>query len=708
MATLAAISLLGPAMLVGAVLVALPIIAHLLHRNARQPVVFPSIRLLRASAASQTSFFRLRRRLLLALRSLAVLALVLAFGEPLWSGATGAADAQAGSTVIILDASASTSRREGATSIFERLRGTTSGLIESLSGGRDEAEVIVADAAPHGLAGALTPNLAMLGDLLGEAAPGEARADLATALRLAGQLLADRSGGRHVVIVSDGQASNWIDLAERAAESAGGDGASDGLLPDGTTVRVVTPLPEVGPNVGLASRGVSLARAAPGQAVAVRVRVNAFVSDARVTLRLAVDGAPTEVRTVEASAGHPREEVFLVSAAAEGPHGVTISIDHDALALDDAAFVTFDVGRRQPIAILSDEEGTDPTRATYFLLRALAPYGDQRDRFAPRLVRSGDLTAAAVADVRTILAGDLTRIGDQQIAVLRTHLERGGAVVWFCGGGALNDNLTRLETAMPGLLPFMPGLPSDREGRLVAAPMAGPGRHSALGTFDESAFVALGQIRVGRLRPCTAVRDDAMQLLTFDDGTPALSLRRHGEGAFALANFSAAPKSSDLGRHGAFVALVQSLATELEMADGAFRPTLVGEALTIACGAGGSDLRVTDPDGAPVRDAVLLQDRSESSAAVQRTGRAGFYEVSAQGRRVALGAVNVDPRESDPRTLTAESIEALVRPAAAAPDAAARPVPQRAVEGTPIWWVAILIALGLVGAELALLAAWRR
>jgi hypothetical protein len=705
MITLAAISLLGPAMLGGLALLALPVIAHLLHRNARTPVVFPSVRLLRVSAASQSSLFRLRRRLLLLIRSLAIAALVFAFSEPLWSGATGESGGEAGSTVVILDASASTSRRDGPTSLFERLRGEASRAIEALTGGRDRAEIILADAAPHGLAGTLTPNLSMLGELLGEAAATDARADLAAAIRLAGQTLGEAEGGRHVVIVTDAQASSWRDLAERSLAS---DAAGD-LLPPGTTVRIVTPNDGDGSavaNVGLESRGLSQSRAAPGQALAARVRLNAFGADATVTLRVAVDGKPTEVRPLTVVAGRPREEVFLLTANEPGPHAIAWTIDHDALTSDDAAYASFEVGSRQPIGILSDEDPTDPTRATYFLLRALAPYGDQRDRFAPRVVRVAELTAAAVADLRTIFVGDITRLDDGQVGVLRSHLERGGAVVWFCGGGALQENLTRLETAMPGLLPFLPGLSSEREGRLIA----GAARRSMLATFDDASFVGLGQIRVGRLRQCTAIRDDAMHVLAFDEGTPALSLRRYGEGAFALANFSAAPKSGDLGRHGAFVALVQSLATELELADGAFRPTYVGEALLIACGGDGGALAVRDPSGAPIADAVILQDRTQTSVALQRTRRAGAYEVTSSGRTVAIGVVNVDPRESDPKAMDAEAIAAMLRPHGAG-DSADAPVAAGAMpirEGTPLWWVAIVVALGLVGIELALLAAWKR
>ncbi|MBL9121983.1 MAG: BatA and WFA domain-containing protein [Phycisphaerae bacterium] len=706
MSTLAAISLIAPVMLAGGVLIALPIVAHLLHRNARRPVVFPSIRLLRASSANQSSLFRLRRRLLLLLRALAVALLALAFAEPLWSGSSDTEESTGGTTVVVLDASASTRRADGATSVFERLRGDAARIIEGLEGGRDQAEVIVADDLPQGLVGALTPNLTLLTDLLRDARPGDARADLRAALRLAGQLLAEAPPPHRVVIATDGQATNWMDLVEATSAEA------MGFLPTGTAIDV-TAIPASGANVGVETRGMSQRRAAPGQPIAARVRVHAFEADARVTLRLVVDGATVERRDVEVAAGRPRDESFMVSVDGDGPHAVEIAADHDALRSDDAAFATFDVGRRQPIAILSDESLGDTSRGTYFLARALAPYGDARDRFAPRTIALADFGPAAIADVRTIFVGDLSRMGAAHVAALKGHLGRGGSVVWFCGGGSLAENLAAMEEAMPGLLPFRPSLPSDREGRLIG----GSGRRSLLASFDEAAFIGLGQIRIGRIRPCTVVRDDATQVLTFDDATPALSLRRYGEGAFAMANFSPAPKAGDLGRHGAFVALVQSLATELEMSDGAFRPTYVGEPISIVCDGLGpedrSSMRLVGPDGEAIPGAIVLEDRTETSITLQRSLRSGFHRAVRGESTIAIGAVNADPRESDPRTFDAEAIRTLagVLVETASPGTGTvTPASKGALmaSGTPIWWMAILAALAAFGSELALLAWWRR
>ncbi|MDZ4829636.1 MAG: BatA domain-containing protein [Phycisphaerae bacterium] len=703
MPTLAAMSLLAPAMLGGLIFVGLPIVAHLLHRNARTPVVFPSIRLLRTSSANQSSFFRLRRRLLLALRSCAIALLVLAFAEPLLRGARGESSAEASTTVVILDASASTQLRDGATTVFERLRGDVARIIEGLQGGRDQAEVVLADAVPSGLAGRLTPNLSMLAGLLRDIGPTDERADMRAALQLAAKLLADATGARRVVIVTDGQASNWTSLAD----SRGADG--DGDLPRDTEVRVAAIPASTAANTGLEARGMTARRAAPGQSIGARVRIHAFgAAPSRTELRVLLDGRSFERRDIDVSPGQPVEIVVPLTASDEGPHAIRFELTSDALTIDDTATLAFETGRRQPVAILSDEDSDDPARGTYFLVRALAPYGDQRDRFAPRVVRSDALTAAALADVRTLFVADIVRLAPAVIESLRMHLARGGSIVWFCGGGPVTENATQLETGLPGLLPFMPGDVKDHESRLIA----GAARQSLLSSFDDAALLGLGAVRIGRTRACSAVRDDAIVVLAFDDGGPALSLRRYGDGAFALANFSASPKYGDFARHGGFVALVQSLATELELSDGAHPSTLAGEALSIACGPRSTALRLRGPDGAIVPDAIVLQDRNESTVSLARASRAGLYLVREGDRVIAMGAVNVDPRESDARVLMSDALALLVQPQHAAEKIVASnggaTASDDALRGTPIWWLAILGVLCMSAIELALLAWWRR
>ncbi len=73
---------LAPAFLIGALAVGLPLYLHLLRRTTSTPLPFSSLMFFELREQSATRRRRLRYWLLLALRSVVVLLLVLAFAEP--------------------------------------------------------------------------------------------------------------------------------------------------------------------------------------------------------------------------------------------------------------------------------------------------------------------------------------------------------------------------------------------------------------------------------------------------------------------------------------------------------------------------------------------------------------------------------------------------------------------------------------------------
>src|SRR5512145_912666 len=82
---------LYPAFLIGAALVAIPIVLHLLRRDVAPPVPFTAVRLLRRSPIERSRRRRLRDLLLLAARVTALALLAVAFARPYLTGAASAA-----------------------------------------------------------------------------------------------------------------------------------------------------------------------------------------------------------------------------------------------------------------------------------------------------------------------------------------------------------------------------------------------------------------------------------------------------------------------------------------------------------------------------------------------------------------------------------------------------------------------------------------
>src|SRR5580704_2121687 len=201
---LAFLELTTPALLGGLALLSLPIVAHLLNRRSRHAIVFPTIQLLRASVATQSWFYRLRRWILLLLRCLAVAMIVFAFCRPVWLDArTKRADAGKGAAVVLLiDTSASTAQRAEEVGVMSELRATGIRTLDSLRVGTDVANVVLATAHPRAVYPKLSANVPGLRDELSRLEPTFYRADLLQAIALAGQLLTAHDGERRLVVLS--------------------------------------------------------------------------------------------------------------------------------------------------------------------------------------------------------------------------------------------------------------------------------------------------------------------------------------------------------------------------------------------------------------------------------------------------------------------------------------------------------------------------
>src|SRR5436190_11815872 len=95
--------LLAPAFLAGLLAVAIPVIVHMIHRERRETLAFPSLMFLRKIPYRSVRRQKLRHLLLLALRCLAILIVVAAFARPFFERRLApSAGAASGREVVLL------------------------------------------------------------------------------------------------------------------------------------------------------------------------------------------------------------------------------------------------------------------------------------------------------------------------------------------------------------------------------------------------------------------------------------------------------------------------------------------------------------------------------------------------------------------------------------------------------------------------------
>ncbi|WP_306518523.1 VWA domain-containing protein [Gemmatimonas sp.] len=202
---------LAPAFLALAALAGVPLLVHLLRRRVGRVLDFPAVRYLERMEQEHSRDLKLRNRLLLILRLIAVIALALAAARPI-ARLLGVGHAPI-AVAIVMDNSLSTGVVQDGRMLFDSLRADAQRVIDDLTTD-DRAWLVTADGRVIG--GSPTTLQAGLEALR----PLGGRGDLAAATRRAVGLA--RSGAPRtpvVAIVSDGQRSSFrADSVVNAAE----------------------------------------------------------------------------------------------------------------------------------------------------------------------------------------------------------------------------------------------------------------------------------------------------------------------------------------------------------------------------------------------------------------------------------------------------------------------------------------------------------
>src|SRR5581483_4057105 len=190
----------------------IPVLLHLLTRQTGRTYILPTFAFLQRSLAQQSQVFRLRRRLLLALRLALVLFLVLAFLKPTTTAPLAGAGEARRAVVVVLDTSLSMGYARGGVSTLGRARGQAAALLDDLRPG-DLANVILAGSAPKSVLPQMGRDLGTLRQAVKSAEATPERGDLPAAVALAaGQLAKADAPRKELILASDFQRTNWADV----------------------------------------------------------------------------------------------------------------------------------------------------------------------------------------------------------------------------------------------------------------------------------------------------------------------------------------------------------------------------------------------------------------------------------------------------------------------------------------------------------------
>ncbi len=666
-------NLLSPFFLAGLVLIAGPIIAHLIRRATKDRIEFSAIRFLAPSKPRLDRRSRVQHPLLLLLRCLIVAVLALAFTRPYWTQTAPPVTSATQPRIVVALLDRSASMRTG----------------ERWDEAKSRVESLVADLAPSDIFTLIAfdarPEILLSGEQWQRSLPAERATLVVSTLRA----LSPTWSATHL----DNAVATALESIRELNEAIGGASTSELIVisdlttgariaglagldwPANTQVKLESLTAATAPDLVTLQWlgwGADLGLGAParvrltGAPRATPRPLTVQLIDARTNLPW---GNPVE--TVLPSNG---SQLLSVPVSADAPAALRIRLVDTTDALGQSLQVVRHLNREVQFRIWGSDTAADLSTARFYLENAVTGWRDP----------------AAVADDPTQLEAPALHVVTSALTPAETTALtarlRAGAFVLVL---ANSPDLVTTAAALANESPWRATVSPARSPLLFGAIDFS---HPLFASFADPRFSDFTRIRFNRPTSITLPPDSRAQVVArFDNGEPAVLETEVARGRLIVWATSWSPRDTAWVLSTKFVPWLQAVA---ERAAGGTVPVAVTDLGDLA--------RLNLPANARLA-ALTAPDTTLTSLDLP-----GIYEVTAPDTRPRLIALNVPSSETDSLPLAWDTFEDLGVPlgnpltVAAAVDAPAGELPESALVSESrqrAWRWFILLAVGLLIVE---------
>ena len=638
-------SFLNPWLLLAALGISLPILAHLLNRFQVQRTDWAAMRFLDRSVRVRSRQLKLRDLLLLILRCLALLFLVFALARPVWEKSSSwlPGERRAG-VVIAIDSSFSMGHGADGQSRFAEALKRVDVISKKMAPG-DPITLVLLGGDQRVVLRNMAFDPTRFDEALADLKPGAGKLDLANEPKRIAGLVADMEApNKEVYLITDAQAADWKQPSAQLRDS---------LVALGQQAKVVV-VPVRGEDANLAVTDLQLASGVLRKGTTARYRATVrncgSAPASNVVVQCRVDDVEIDRKMIPVIASGASESVSLfVPFHNAGASRITAEISGDGLAADNVRRSVAIV--RDKISVLCvDGSSGDAGRLVVSALMARADGAtgdDQRIRTIPWL----SFPAENLNDVDVIVFADVPEITAEQAQLLEKFVRKGNGLVWFPGdnvkAAAWNERAASADT---------PLLPAMIRSRVETSDSLGAGKPLDSEISDHPVCLPLlslpqdllGETRFLRLLEVEPLPNSVPVLQLAGGRQPVLLEHALGRGQVFMFTTTAETTWNNMALTPVFPMVMQQIVTYLSGREFE-RPRTVGDSLALTY--------VDQPDAS---DAVFDTPSEQSiTVPVRESGRqfvallesapeAGYYtaRVSVQAPGLPI-AVNVDSNESD-------------------------------------------------------------
>lgn len=568
---------LSPLLLSALALASAPIIIHLLNRRRFIRVDWAPMRVLRQTMKSNRKKVRLEQWLLLALRTLAVVALIIAVARPITSGAHLASlfalEGRASRIVVVDDSLGMGTRIDGRSS-FDRAVEAAGALLSEI-GGDDEVTVAVTSQVTKPLvrgARVETPD-SIVGQLRQQGTSdvgnqwGQTFADLDRMLRESTYPV------KEVTVVTDLGRYGWGDDVTRVASRWASEDVKFRVLDVGRDLPGGLQLTSLKPR-----DPVVLVDTDTTMLATIQNTTGDLASGETMVVR--VDGLERSIDLPDIPAERAITVPIDLTFADAGSHRVDVELPGDALPADGRSYAVVDVRSVLDVVLIDGEPGVQPFDGEVDFLALALSAGYSRVRVTTILAADWEAAPLSAADL--VVLANVDRLPANRVKELEELVSEGTGLIIFSGTAVSPDLYNaQLFADNNGLLPAKLGEPIEVEQEGLV-----------LGDVEDSPLAPLGKLNAAALtdvRPTIVMptvvdsESDTRVLARWNDAdsSPALLMKRFGDGTVLLVTVSADRDWSDWPTKPTYVLAMRSAAFAMAGRVGAVRNLVAGESIAI-------------------------------------------------------------------------------------------------------------------------------
>ena len=417
-ASLPPMTFLNPLFLLGLAAAAIPLIIHLFNFRRQKRVHFSSLAFPHELKKSTMQRVRVKQWLLLALRTLAIASLVLAFARPTLTGPLAGQLGGSGrtSTAVVLDRSPSMTLRDGGGAYLDQAKVLIEGLLEEAETGD---EWLLAEVPATSERAAFHQNVASASAAVEDVQPGVGRQRLTEAIRSAGAHLSDRpSVNRDLIVISDLQRSTLSDSTDLA-------------LPEGTRLLLMPVGTDGQGNLAVSDVRILSQIVSEDQPVRFEATFTNFGSeDVRgLVASLSLEGRRIAQASVDIDAGSQATAGFVATPRRTGWMTGHVSIEDNRYLFDNRRQFSLHVPEERRILLVQG----DGSEGRYVRLALSQKLGASSSRFATEEIPETALSSATLGAWDVVVLNGVATLSSGERAALAQYLKGGGGVLVLAG-----------------------------------------------------------------------------------------------------------------------------------------------------------------------------------------------------------------------------------------------------------------------------------